>query len=103
MVCFKHLNVHAFGDAVFNLVLADIEVIVGNATVLHTLFVIGYVPFPCNIKILFYNPYTAIPATAERQINRIGDIPPFFIFLEPKYIAPSISVRIKGRSRNELF
>lgn len=32
---------------------------------------------------LIYKPYAAIPATAERQISSIGEIPPFFIFLEP--------------------
>ena len=47
---FKHLNVHAFGDAVFDFILADIEIIVGNAAVLHALFVIGYIPLPCNVK-----------------------------------------------------
>ena len=29
-------------------------------------------------------PYAAIPANADRQINRIGETPLFFIFLEPK-------------------
>ena len=59
----------------------------------------GYV----KVSIQFYNPYAAIPATAERQISIIGDMPPFFIFLEPKYIAPSTNVRIRGRISNELF
>ena len=61
------------------------------------------VPGYVMVNILFYNPYAAIPAMAERQISRIGDMPPFFIFLEPKYIAPSTNVRIKGRIINELF
>ena len=61
------------------------------------------VPGYVMVGIQFYNPYAAIPAAAERQISRIGDMPPFFIFLEPKYIAPSTNVRIKGRIINELF
>ena len=47
--------------------------------------------------------YAAISAMAERQISRIGDMPPFFIFLEPKYIASSTNVRIRGRIINDLL
>ena len=49
-VRFKHLNVHTFGDAVFNLIPADIKIIVGNAAVPYSLVVIRYIPFPRNVK-----------------------------------------------------
>ena len=46
------------------------------------------------------NPYDTIPATAERQISRIGEIPPLLIFREPKYTTPRTSVRSSGRRRS---
>ena len=49
-VCLKHLDIHAFGDAIFDLILADIEIVVGDAAVLHAFFVVRYVPFPCDIE-----------------------------------------------------
>ena len=61
------------------------------------------VPGYVMVGIQFYNPYAAIPAAAERQISRIGDMPPFFIFLDPKYIAPSTIVSTRGRISIALF
>lgn len=49
-VCLKHPDVHTFGDAIFDFILADIEIIVGDAAILHALIMIGYIPFPRNIK-----------------------------------------------------
>ena len=49
------------------------------------------VPGYVKVSVKFYNPYAAIPATAEIQISKIGEISPFFFFLEPKVNRPILA------------
>ena len=44
-VTFKHLDIHTLADIVFDLLLGEFKMIIGNASIFYPVFMIGFIPF----------------------------------------------------------
>lgn len=64
----EHLNVHAFGDVVFDPVFADIEPVIGNASIPDPPVMIRDIPFFCDTE--------AVWQQIDGAENSTEEIPP---------------------------
>ena len=79
-VGFKHFDVHAFGDAVFAPVLADVEPVIGDAAVPDPLLVIRELPFFGDAEAVRQqingadDPPEEVSAARKAVVDRLDDL-----------------------------
>ena len=77
---FKHFNIHALGYVVLYFPFGYVKLIVKDTTVLHTLIVIGYVPFLRNLIAVRKQINASdqvlkeIPSAAETAVYGVNDL-----------------------------
>lgn len=76
----EHLNIHAFGDAVFDPVFADIEPVIGEASVPDPLVMILDIPFFCDAEAVRQqikdadDPPEEVPPARKPMVDRLDDL-----------------------------